>query len=52
MATASFRVREIGVQCNVGKSRVNHHKVVETVNIFKEGDAEVTTKDTQDGKNK
>ena len=49
MVTASFRVRGVSVLCNVGKSRVNHHQVVETVKVFKEGDAEVTTKGRQDG---
>ena len=49
MATESFRVREMGVQCYVGKNRVNHHQVVETVKVFKEGDAEVTTKRRHDG---
>ena len=47
-ATASFSTRDFGIQCSMDRSRVEHHKVVETVKVFKEGDAEVTTKEVHE----
>ena len=47
-ATASFSWREFGIQCSMDSSRVENHKVVETVKVFKEGDAEVTTKEVNE----
>ena len=47
-ATASYSSRDFGIQCSMDRSRVEHHKVVETVKVFKEGDAEVTTKEVHE----
>ena len=47
-ATSSFSTRDFGIQCNMGRSRVEHHKVIETVKVVKEGETEVTTKEVHE----
>ena len=42
MDSASFSTRYFGIQCSMDRSRVEHHKVIETVKVFKKGDAEVS----------
>ena len=41
----NFSTRDFGIQCGMDRSRVEHHKVVETVKVFKDGDTKVTTKE-------
>ena len=47
-ATASFNVREYGVQCNMERSRVEHHRIIETTKVFKENGADVTRKEVHE----
>lgn len=47
-ATASFNVREYGVQCNMERSRVEHHRIIETTKVYKENGADVTRKEVHE----
>ncbi|MCG7878902.1 MAG: hypothetical protein N0C90_21600 [Candidatus Thiodiazotropha endolucinida] len=40
--------REFGVQCSMGKGKVEHHLVVETVKTYKEKGADVTRKEVHE----
>lgn len=42
--------RSYGVQVNMERIKVEHHKVVETVRMFKEGDTQVTRKEMHETK--
>ena len=48
MATASFSTRDFGIQCSMDRSIVEHHKVIETVKVVKEGETEVTIKEVHE----
>lgn len=46
--TASSTSRDYGVQCTLERSRVEHHRLIETVKVFKENGADVTRKEVHE----
>ena len=41
-------INEAGVQCSIGTSLVEHHRIIETVRTYKENDADVTQKEVHE----